>query len=56
MHQNKIVEEINFARQKEQQEVYGKQLRVMESQYEELIQKHFQLKQAVASLEAEVCK
>ena len=52
--QRQIVEEINHARQTEQQEVYGRQLQVLTAQYEELVQRQMQLKLAVARLEEEV--
>jgi len=52
--QRQAVEEINHARQKEQTEVYGRQLQVFTTQYSELIVQQRQLKEAVAQLEAEV--
>jgi Breast carcinoma amplified sequence 2 (BCAS2) len=48
------VEEINFNRQQDQQERCGRQLQVLSSQYDELVQKQFQLKHAIAGLEEEI--
>lgn len=52
--QRQIVEEINHARQTQQTEQYGRQLHVLSMQYEELIRKQRQLKEAVTELEAQV--
>lgn len=52
--QQKTVEEINYCRQQDQQERFGRQLQVLTLQYEELIQKQFHLKQAIADLEEDI--
>ena len=47
------VEQIN-ARRQEQQQGIGKRLQVLETQYHDLVQKQFQLRQAIAGLEQEL--
>ena len=52
--QQKTVEKINFCRQQDQQERCGRQLQVLRLQYEELVQKQFQLHHAIADIEVEM--
>lgn len=51
--QKLLVEQIN-ARRQEQQQGMGKKLQVLETQYHDLVQKQFQLRQAIAGLEQEL--